>query len=214
MMRKIKGLIVALTLVTTLIACGGEDPETTKTDEETTGDQTIVENDTDQDQEDQSVDVDKGLLNVEITLPASLIEEQDLDDLVAEAKAQGIDEVIKNGDGSVTYKMSKAKHQEMMEEIETGILETMNEMKNIEELESISDVTTNSSYSEFTMVVNKEAYESSFDGFAAFGLGISGMFYQLFDGENPDNLKVKVFVEDEETGEVFDTIVYPDDMDF
>lgn len=34
--------------------------------------------------------------------------------------------------------------------------------------------------------VDKEAFENSFDGFAAFGLGLSGLFYQLFNGANPD----------------------------
>jgi len=163
--------------------------------------------------EDESVDVKKGLLNVEVTLPASMFEGEDIDTVIADAKKEGVKEVTKNEDGSLTYKMSKAKHKEMMEELKTGILETIEETKNSEDYVSIKDITYNDSFSEFTLVVEKSAYEDSMDGFAAFGLGISGMYYQLYNGVNPDEYKVTIFLKDEASQEVFDEIVYPDDLE-
>jgi len=163
--------------------------------------------------EDESVDVKKGLLNVEVTLPASMFEGEDIDTVIADAKKEGVKEVTKNEDGSLTYKMSKAKHKEMMEELKTGILETIEETKNSEDYVSIKDITYNDSFSEFTLVVEKSAYEDSMDGFAAFGLGISGMYYQLYNGVKPDEYKVTIFLKDEASQEVFDEIVYPDDLE-
>lgn len=44
--------------------------------------------------EEVSVEVDKGLFNVEGTLPASLFEGEDIDSAIKEAKAEGVKEVI------------------------------------------------------------------------------------------------------------------------
>ena len=158
-------------------------------------------------------EVDKGLLNVEVTIPPSLLEDQNIDEVIAEAKEAGVSEVTENDDGSLTYKMSKSVHSEMMKEIENGLKENIDELKNSEDYVSIEDVISNNSFSEFTMVVNQEEYENSFDGFAALGLGISGLYYQLFDGVDPDDYKVTIHLENAETGEVFDTIVYPDALE-
>ncbi len=160
-----------------------------------------------------SIGVEKNLFDVEITLPASLIEGEDPEEMIAGAEEEGIGEVFVNDDGSVTYSMSKSKHNEMMQGMEKDIQETIEETKNSEDFLSISDIKSNGSFSEFTIVVDQKSYENSFDGFAAFGLAMSGMFYQLFEGADPDSFEVIIHIENEETGEVFQTNTYPDDMD-
>ena len=163
------------------------------------------------DGETQSVEVDKGLLNVEITLPASFFEEEeDHDQMIADAKADGVKDVIVNDDGSLTYKMSKAKHKEMLAEMKTGLLETVDEIKDGEDFESIKDVKHNKSFTEFTLVVEEKMFEDSFDAFATMGIGMSAMFYQLFTGASVDDYKVTIDIQAEESGEVIDTVVYPD----
>lgn len=201
-MRRFTYILFAL-FITILAACSNNDQENNASKGEKSEQHT----------EDQTVDVEKGLLNVEITLPASMFEGEDIDAAIAEAKKEGITDVKKNEDGSITYKMSKAKHKEMMKELETSIRETIEETKSSEDYVSIKDVTHNHSFSEFTLVVDKEKYENSFDGFAVFGLGMSGMMYQLYNGVDPENYKVIIFLKDEATQEVFDEMVYPDDLE-
>lgn len=163
-------------------------------------------------EKDESVGVDKGLFNVEVTLPASFFEGENIDTAIAEAKADGIKEATKNADGSVTYKMSKDKHKEMMSEMEVGVKEYMDELVT-EDYPSIREVTANKEYSTFTLTVDKALYEDSFDGFASMGLGMMGMYYQVFDGVDAENTKVEINVQDESTSEVFETVVYPDDLE-
>lgn len=146
----------------------------------------------------------------EITIPALFFEGQDLDSIVAEAEADGIEEIEQNDDGSVTYKMSESTHNELMTELEESLETSMEELKTSEEFVSIVDITANQSYSEFTLVVDQEAFENSFDGFAIFGLAIGGMYYQLFDGVNPEQYEVTIELEDSDSGEVFDTVTFPD----
>lgn len=159
-----------------------------------------------------AIEVDKNLLSVEITLPASMFEGQDIDEAIAKAKEDGVKEATKNEDGSVTYKMSKSDHEKMLTEMKDSFNQTIEELKSGETFTSIKDITNNKSYSEFTLIVDQQAYEGSFDAFATFGLGIQGMFYQVFDGIASEKVKVTINVQDESTGTVFDTIVYPQDI--
>lgn len=165
-----------------------------------------------QQKESEGISVDKGLLNVEVTLPASFFEDGDIDAAIAEAKEEGID-VTKNENGSVTYKMSKAKHKEMMAELEDSLLASIEELKNGEDFASIKDIQHNKKFTEFTLVVDKDAFENSFDGFAVFGLGLSGAMYQLFNGADPENYNVKIVVKDEATNEIINEVNYPKDLE-
>jgi len=160
-----------------------------------------------------ALEVDKGLLTVEVTIPATFIEGEDIDNVVAEAKKDGIKDVTKNEDGSVTYKMSKAQHKKMMKEMKTSVTTYVDEIVNDEDFASIQDIKHNGSFSEFTVVVDKAAYENSFDGFAMLGLAMSGMYYQAFEGTNADKLNVTVHSKDASTGEIFGTTVYPDALE-
>ncbi|WP_404328544.1 hypothetical protein [Mesobacillus maritimus] len=199
-----KPLFSFLFIIALLTACSSADEE--KANQDQAGTENGEENS-------EQIEVDKGLLNVEITLPATFFEdEEDLESTKADAEKEGI-KVTKNDDGSLTYKMSKAKHKEMMQEMQTEMVASIDEMKNSEDFTSIQDITHNDSFSEFTMIVDKEAYENSFDSFAVFGLGFSGMYYQLFSGVNPDDYKVDIIVEDADTQEVITEVTYPDDLE-
>lgn len=203
-MKKI--LILPLTLLFSilLVACGQ--------DKESESGKKSNNADTTEETKDGSFKVDKGLLNVEVTIPASLFEGQEIDSAITEAKKEGIKEVIKNDDGSVTYKMSKSVHKEMMKEMEKDILETIEEIKTSKDFASIKDVSYNKSFTEFTLTVNKEQFENSFDAMASMGLALSGMYYQLFSGVDSEKFKVTVIFKDESNGEIINTIVYPDDL--
>jgi hypothetical protein len=197
-MRNVMNIFLSLMLVI-LVSCANAEKDKNVTNEEQ--------------KEEKTVDVDKGLMNVEITLPASMFEGQDIDTVIADAKKGGVKEVTKNEDGSLTYKMSKAKHNEMMKELETSIVDSVEEMKTSGDYPSIKEITYNKSFTEFTVEVDKNAYENSMDGFATLGLGISGMMYQQYKGVDPNNNKVKIVVKDQATQEVIGDAVYPDDFD-
>lgn len=161
-----------------------------------------------EDTKESGIEVDKGLLNVEITLPASFFQ-GDTEQAIENAKSQGVSEAVVNEDGSVTYKMSKATHEKMLKEMKDQAAQTIEEFANDEDFASIKDITYNDKLSEFTMIVDREAYENSFDGFVALGLGLQGMLYQAFDGVPSEKQKVTINIKDQSTGEVFDTVVYP-----
>jgi hypothetical protein len=157
------------------------------------------------------IEVDKGLLNVEITLPASFFQ-GDPEQAIANAKANGVSEAVVNEDGSVTYKMSKATHEKMLKDMKDQAVQTIEEFVNDEELASIRDIEYNDKLSEYTVIVDRAAYENSFDGFIVLGLGMQGMFYQAFDGVPSEKQKVTINVKDQATGEIFHSVVFPDQI--
>lgn len=150
--------------------------------------------------------------DVEVTIPAIFFEGQDIDSVISKAKSSGMKEVSKNDDGSLTYKMSETEHKEMMKGLKEGILASVDELETSEKFKSIKDVTYDKSFSEFTLSVNKEEFDNSLDTMASFGLALTGMYYQLFNGVDEKDYKVKVIFKDESNGDVINTIVYPDDL--
>jgi hypothetical protein len=194
-----KLLIIFFAISTTfLVACGedGKNNEPTKTEET-----------------DANLEVDKGLLNVEVTLPSTLFENTPEEEIVSNAEKEGFKDVKVNENGSVTYKMSKLEHEKLMDDMDAELKATIEELSRSEDYPSIKEISHNSDYTEFDVTVSKEQYENSFDGFAILTLAISGMYYGAFDGRAGDDLRVIFNLIDDKTNEVFDTSVYPDDLE-
>lgn len=145
----------------------------------------------------------------EITLPASLFGDEDAGTLIAET--EGRDDLTVNDDGTITYRMSKAEYETMREDARENILQTLEEIKSGSNFASIKDVTHNDSFTEFELTVDKAAYENSFDSLVGMTIGFSGAFYQLIEGVPNGETKTTITVKDEATGEVFDTVVFPNE---
>ena len=175
-----------------------------------TKEESLISNEADMSaSEDEAIAVDKGLFSVEIRLPASFFEGEDIDSIASDYEDKDI-KITKNSDGSVTYKMSKSKHNEFMKEMKGNLIEQIEEIKNSEDYKSVRDITYNKTFSEIILVVEQEAFENSFDGFVALILGMTSLYYQLFNGANPEDYKVTIYFKNEETGEIFGDVVYPD----
>ena len=202
-----------LLIMPVVAGCGGDTEDGQKPDEaEVPAEpaQPSEEEETESESADESISVQKGLFDVEITLPASMFEDADMDEAINDAEEDGVTKVVVNDDGSVTYYMPRSVHNDMMSEMRQDLLKSIDEMKTSDDYVSIRDVRHNNNFSEFTMVVDEVAFRDSFDGFAAFGLGFLGTMYQSFDGVKPNDIRVAVHFENEDTGEIFDTVAYPD----
>lgn len=146
---------------------------------------------------------------VELTLPADLLQGQDLDSMITEAKTAGVTEATKNEDGSLTYKMTQATQEKLMKDFETTILDSMKETTTSGEYPTIKEITHNDSFTEFTFVVDQEAFEQSYDAFASIPYTVAGTMYQLYSGTNYEDIKVTLLYKDQATKEVFNEVNYP-----
>ncbi|MBC8589343.1 hypothetical protein [Paratissierella segnis] len=206
-MKKGIVLLLVLSLLFTSVGCSKDN---TNNEVESQG-----KNEVENQSKGDSIEVDKKLTNVEVTIPASFFEldgeeELDIEQITKDAKEEGVKEVKLNDDGSVTYTMSKDTHKKLLDDMKNAMLDSFDELINDEDISSIKDIKSNKTYSEFDIVVNKDEFENSFDGFAVLGIVFQSMFYQLFEGVEPDNNKVIVNFKDADTEEIFNSITYPD----
>ena len=106
--------------------------------------------------------------DITLTIPASMFEDEDVNDSITEFNEQGITDITINDDGSLTVTMSESEHRDLMAEIRDGIIETFNDMKDSGDFTSIEDIKYNDDFTEISIIVVQEQYEGSFDGFALF----------------------------------------------
>ncbi len=158
------------------------------------------------------IEVDRGLLSVEITIPASLAGETDVDGLVSEFSAEGIDvsDARRNPDGSITYKMSRGDHRRLLTSLRDSFVESFDEAA--EDFDTVESITFNDDLTRFRITVNRAAFENSFDGFVVFLPLFAAGIYAAFDGRDPEGMRIDIDYVDAATGQVYDTFVAPDDL--
>lgn len=154
------------------------------------------------------IETDEKLLTVDITLPASIFEGQDMATFDADAYAneQGFSSAKVNADGSVTVTMTKGKHNELLTEMAASLDSAFAEFVNAEDTPYIKEISHNDDFTAVTMKVDKAAYENALD-FTPFVIGISVAMYQAFV---ETEYHVDITIVDAATGDTIKTISYPD----
>lgn len=210
---KASKVILLITIIFIFTGCGANETEDTANASSndiivnTIDDDNEVADDSsdellEEDENDDVISADKKLFSVEVTLPSAFFEDSTNEEIEEAAKESGIDKVEINENGSVTYKMSKAKHSELMDEIKVAIDESIEEiLADKETYPSFGEITYNKDLSEFTIKCDTALY-SEFDSFVSLTFYIQGIYYQAFDGVKEDNQKVIVNFVDMDTGEV------------
>lgn len=158
----------------------------------------------------EGISIDAGLLNVDITLPASLFSDEDMStfDVDAYANKNGFKKAVINEDGSITITVSKSKYKEMLEEAAADLNKTFYEMIGSENTPYITGLTSNSDFTSIIVDVDKVGYESAFD-LTPFTIGISSMFYQAIAGVE---YHCEITIRDGATKETITSFIYPDAM--
>lgn len=156
---------------------------------------------------DSGIDVDKGLLNVEITIPAESAEYygfnfESQEDADAYAKEQGFKSATLGDDGSVTIVMSKSQHKKTMEGLSKTIDEALQEMIGSEDYPNITAVEHNDNYTSFTVTTKSEELGFN-ESFSVLSFYIYGGMYNSFNGTPADNIHVDFI--NEASGEVIDS---------
>ena len=163
-----------------------------------------------------SISVDENLITVEVTMPAAFFEDETPEEIQANAKEQGVISCTINDDGSVTYKMTKAKRREMLNGFKKSIDDTIQDYTSGGENapSSYKSISYNSKVTQFDVRVDRAAYENSFfDSLYVMSFYMLGGYYQIFDGVPEDQVNVIVNYIDDSTGEIIETGSYQDAME-
>jgi hypothetical protein len=198
MLKKTLSIILSVLLVLSFAGCAQTGADSTDSnDNGATTESTAAK-----------IQTDEKLLSVDITLPASMFEGQDMSTFDADAYAneQGFSSAKVNEDGSITVTMSRAKHKELLDEMSTSLDANFAEFVNGKDTSYIKDITHNDDFTAVTMKVDKAAYKNAFD-FTPLAIGISVAMYQAF---TETEYHVEISIVDVATGETINSITYPD----
>lgn len=149
-----------------------------------------------------NIDVEENLFDVVITIPADMVESSSPEEVTQAAEEAGVHSATLNEDGSVTYTMSKAQHQKLLEEIRASIQQSLNEMVGSEDYPNITAIEANDNFTEFTVTTSSSELSLS-ESFSVMAYYMYGGIYGIFSGETPDNIHVD-FV-NAETGEIMNS---------
>ncbi len=193
-MKKILSVLLLSALFLSLTACGKKG--TQEAPSVPAAPEAVSETNTIQTEEESAfeqlgdIEVDKGLFNVTITFPASFIGEDMTQEKLDEAikDEDGIKSATLNADGSATYVMTKAKHQEMIDETKKTIDDALQEMIDDESM-NITDIKANADYTKFTVTVSTEEVGLG-ESFSVLALYSYGGMYGITTGKEVDNVQV------------------------
>lgn len=150
--------------------------------------------------------VDENLLTVEITVPASMFDEdnQPSNELSEEQKEQGFKSAQVNEDGSVTYTMSKAAFKDYKENLKATVEDTFNNLGS--EYSFIQKVDYDSNFSVVKLYVDEATYSQGFNFMCVMAVGYSANMYQAYTNEE---ISCTVEVYNNADGELIESATYP-----
>lgn len=158
----------------------------------------------------EAISVDKNLLDVVITIPASFYKGTKItqDSLNADAAKNGTGKATLNSDGSVTFKMSKPEYAKALAEMKKSIDDYIQEA--VDNSPTVfREITYDANMTEFKILVNRKDFEEDLSaGFIGLGIGIFASLYQMFKSGIKDPKSVMRFI-DASTGKVLETYNYP-----
>lgn len=195
MKRKMISIVLALCLTMSLTACGSSG---TSTESKNPSEAADTSDDTD-----EALDAEENLSLVEFNVPAEFVGDSTQEELDATANENGFDSITLNEDGSATYVMTKAKHQEMMVEITDTINAALEDMIGSEDYPNITDITANDDFTEFTVTTSSTELSFS-ESLLVIAFYTYGGTYNIFNTTPVDNIHVD-FV-NSESGEIIDTV--------
>ena len=217
-MKKLLCLLLALSLAVSLAACASGDgaaadgdassdsvTDGADTSSDSAADATPADTEPDSAAEEDAqaaIAVDEGLLTVDITMPAAYVEEgmtqETLDQQAGEAG--GYQSATLHDDGSVTYTMTRAQHQAMLDELRTTIDETLADLIDSGSYPNFVSVEASDDYTLFEVVTTGDTVSAE-ESMAVLGFYIFGGLYQILNGGS-ESVDITVRFLSEATGDV------------
>jgi len=142
------------------------------------------------------VEVDEGLLTTEITVPAEYFADEEgnpamtQEELDAGAADGTYESATLNDDGSVTYVMTKAQHQQMLDDMAAGIDEALATIPGSEDYPCVTAVSHNDDFTTFT-VTTTNAEPDMNESFSMYVYWFYGAYYNSLVGDADANITVE-----------------------
>lgn len=138
---------------------------------------------------------------IEVTLNESFFLGLSFSDIKEDARLMGIDDVTLNADHSVTYRMTKKQHMEIVDEMKNEVYIWMDET--INHMDSVSKMTINDTLTELKVFANENKFTEQADHMQFFGIAFQVAIIQLFNLVELEDVQFKILYINEDTEVVF-----------
>lgn len=196
-MVRISALVIACAMILGLSACGSGASSAAASS-------VAVSSSSAASSEASDISKDEGLFNVTIIYPADFVGEttqEQLDQEVAESDG-GIKSATLNEDGTATYIMSKAYHDQILQDMADSITSELNAMVGSEDYPSFTAIEANDDFTVFTVTTTSSELDLN-EAFSVMGFYVYGGMYGIVAGEQPENIHVDFVNAD--TGEIIES---------
>lgn len=185
-MKRIITLILVLVLLVSLGACGKKD-----TAEPADNSSSAAEPDESASETEGlgAVEVDEGLFNVTVTVPAQFMEGVTQDDLNTQASEGKYKSATLNEDGSVSIVMSKSQHDELLTTTAASLDEDLNAMVGSDEYPNLVSIEHNADFTDFTVTTKSTELDLA-ESFSVMMFYMAGGMYNAFAGNNVENVHI------------------------
>ncbi len=133
------------------------------------------------------VEVEKDLFNVKFKVPAEFMGETTQKELDKAAKESGYKSIKLNKDGSATYIMTKAQHEELMQEMTKNANEQLEKMIASEDYPNFTDIKANDDFTSFEITTKSKKLDLS-ETMSSLAFYMLGGMYNIFNGTEADNI--------------------------
>lgn len=151
-----------------------------------------------------AVEVDEGLLTVDIKIRRSLLDpegKQTDAEVIQAAKDKGMSATV-DGD-TVIYTMTRSQQRELLDQLKTSLSETNQNMVD-DQANSFTAIDVNDEMNAVKVKVDRDKY-TEFEALYALAFYVQGGLFQQFSGVDSDKVDVKVEFVDDATGEVLNS---------
>jgi hypothetical protein len=138
-----------------------------------------------------NIETVNGFLTVSITMPKDFVGEDITQEALDEKAGERYVSARLNEDGSVTYKLTKKQHKDMMGEIVAGIDESLQGMVDGTDY-SFTEIKHNDDYTVFDVTAGGDELGLT-DSFATLAFYMYGGMYGIFTGKTPEKVIVNFY---------------------
>jgi hypothetical protein len=138
-----------------------------------------------------NIETVNGFLTVSITMPKDFVGEDITQEALDEKAGERYVSARLNEDGSVTYKLTKKQHKDMMGEIVAGIDESLQGMVDGTDY-SFTEIKHNDDYTIFDVTAGGDELGLT-DSFATLAFYMYGGMYGIFTGKTPEKVIVNFY---------------------
>lgn len=151
---------------------------------------------------------------ISVVLPKDFFgEDFDLESVKTSAAESGVIDVTENEDGTITYLLTEVDYEKLLSDLKSTIDETFDKFISSDEVtSSIKKIEHNDDFSEISFIVDKEAFQNSFDALISLAALGAVSPYRMMESKDGTIPTISYSFIDEKTKEVFDSGSFPEDL--